>query len=342
MESLRRGLNSLSTNSELKNVVSEEEDVAKAYENIVKQKNEAVKFFGKYSQDEGQHSVALEIFNTVNKFNTDHGNIYKEFAVAYRNYISGLKEILSKHEKLVHEEKQVKELTEKVAKKKASQEALNSAKKTLETLEAEVTQFSNTKLKELTIQITKANLQFYNKGAQLMNSQLQALGVAPQGLPGAPPPGQIPPSGPLPGQFPQGGPPPGQFPQGQFQPGPYPPQGQFQQGGPPPQGQFQQGPYPPQGQFQQGGPPQGQFQPGPYPPQGQFQQGPPQGQFQPGPYPPQGQFQQGGPPPNQVPPNQVPPSQVPPNQVPPPSEAPPPSQAPQGEHPQSGEPPVQP
>jgi len=46
-EKLRRGIHSLESHTELRNYISEEEVVIKSYENLAKQKNEAIIFMGK-------------------------------------------------------------------------------------------------------------------------------------------------------------------------------------------------------------------------------------------------------------------------------------------------------
>jgi len=177
-----------------------------------------------------------------------------EFVDAYRLYIGGLKEVLAKHEKLHHDEKSLKELQEKVTKKKASAESLASVKKTFDAFEIEVKDFTATKTKALSTQLTKAYVDFYLRSAEVMKAQLNVFS-----------PGQVPP----PGQVPQ---------QGLYPPTGVPPQGQvpfYPNQGPPPQGyqgppQGFQGP-PPQGYR---GPPQG-FQGPPQGPNGQPQQPPP-------------------------------------------------------------------
>jgi hypothetical protein len=70
----------------------------------------------------------MSVFQILSDHNPQHNVIISDFAKQYRIYIVGLKEILLKAEKLHHEDKHVKELEEKVAKRKASESQVNEVK----------------------------------------------------------------------------------------------------------------------------------------------------------------------------------------------------------------------
>jgi len=241
-EKLRRGIHSLEGNTELRNLISEEEDVAKAYDNIVKQRDEAVRFVVKFGANESPETK--DIFTKVQDFNVQHAVIYKDLATAYRAHIAILKEILARQEKLAAAEKKVKELEKN---KKATGSQVDEAKKARDAILVDLDNFKSVSFRDSYRNLTKAYMDFYNAGLQMMSKQMSAIGGAmPQGHP---PPQQF-------------QPPPQGFPPQQFY-GQPPPQGYPPQGYPPPQFQGQ----PPQ-QFQGGPPPQ--YQGGPPP-----QQGPP-------------------------------------------------------------------
>jgi len=282
MELLRRGIHSLESNSQLRDWISEEEDVAKAIDNIVKQREEATKYLGKYGV--AQKADLKDMMLKIQEQNPPHMNAYRELAKANRNYVASLKAVLTKAERVQELEKKFKDCEEKVKKKKATDSELQNIKKDKEAAEIEFDKFQDTTLRDAFKLVTQEYMKFYASGMQVMQTQLGIVGGAPAH--GAPPQG-MPPQG----MPPQGMPPQGMPPQG------YPPQGYPQgmpppsyQGGAPPQGYG----YPPQGMPPQGYPPQG-MPPQGYPPQGMPPPGqgmPPQGQGM----PPQGQ---GMPPPGQ-------------------------------------------
>jgi len=103
MEVLRRGLHSLESHSELRNLIGEEEDVIKAYENIIKQKDEAVKFMTKWSAS--QSNEVKDLVHKLQEKHAAHANAYKDLVKEYRNYIASLKQILVHVEKLTDMEK---------------------------------------------------------------------------------------------------------------------------------------------------------------------------------------------------------------------------------------------
>jgi len=247
-EKLRRGMHSLEGNTELRNLISEEEDVAKAYDNIVKQRDEAVRFVVKFGANEATETK--DMFAKVQDFNNQHAPIYKDLATSYRAHIAILKEILARQEKLAAAEKKVKELEKN---KKATGSQIDEAKKSRDAVLVELDSFKSVSFRDSYRALTKAYMDFYNGGLQLMSKQMAAIGggMPQQGHP--PQQFQPPQQGYPPPQF-QGGPPPGYPPQGypppQFQGGPPP---QQYQGGPPPQ--YQGGPPPQQGGPQQGNAP---------------------------------------------------------------------------------------
>ena len=90
-----------------------------------------------------------------------------------------MKEILLKTEKLHSEEKHLKELDEKVAKRKASESQLNEARNHRDVLANELQRMKEATLKDSFVNLTKAYCDMYSNGLQHMNKQLAALGASP-------------------------------------------------------------------------------------------------------------------------------------------------------------------
>ncbi len=246
-EKLRRGIHSLESHTELRNYISEEEDVMKgkiitirnitilltflALQNFVKQKDESMKFMGKYGMAEGT-TEEKDLFQHLFDINTQHSvaltgtalcdsfSLLLEFTYKYSNYIKSLKDLLALYEKASSAEKAFQEVEARAVKAKASQTQVTEAKNARDIAAQELIKVKNGLVKESLRQLTQFWCEFYSTGLGIMNKQLTLLG----GVVGQPtstytfqPPSQPFSSQPLPSQ-PQ--PPPSQSP---YQTQPYAP-----------------------------------------------------------------------------------------------------------------------
>jgi len=179
-DKLRHALHSLESNTDLRNLIGEEEDVVEAYKIILKQKNEAVQYFKKWGVHEGSEVKAL--FAVIQDVNASHSLIFQDFVKQYSEYVHSLKTILVMQEKLITADKKVKELEEKLekAKKKGSsrdieEQQLRDAKVSRDNLSEELEVFKENTVRSSLVNLTKAYLDLYNQGVQIMTKQLNGL-----------------------------------------------------------------------------------------------------------------------------------------------------------------------
>jgi hypothetical protein len=179
-DKLRHALHSLESNTDLRNLIGEEENVVEAYKIIVKQKNEAVQYFKKWGVHEGSEVKAL--FAVIQDVNASHSLIFQDFVKQYSEYVHSLKAILVMQEKLITADKKVKELEEKLekAKKKGAshdidEQQLRDAKASRDHLSEELEVFKENTVRSSLVNLTKAYLDLYNHGIQIMTKQLNGL-----------------------------------------------------------------------------------------------------------------------------------------------------------------------
>jgi len=135
--------------------------------------------------DRWAHSQSPEIqalCEVVRSYNTPHDELYRELTVAAQDYLGGLKEILSKSERWILEDKKVKDLEHKVEKRLTRKKGiekyegqLKEARINREKLTAELDQFKSVTVKTQLINLTKAYHTAYAKAVALMTCQIDAL-----------------------------------------------------------------------------------------------------------------------------------------------------------------------
>jgi hypothetical protein len=103
-----------------------------------------------FDHNSGHNATISGSFTIQIDFNT------LEFVKKERAYMTSLKEVLAKADKLHHEEKVVQDLEEKVAKKKASEHTLKEARKKRDDLFNEYQHVKSTLIRENIKNLTKA------------------------------------------------------------------------------------------------------------------------------------------------------------------------------------------
>jgi len=172
MEVLRKAVHSLEGNAPLRDLISEENDVVKVYEQL-KKKDDSIKFFLKWAETAGPEYKTLAI--SLQGHNTVHSTIINNFCAKYRKWIQVLKEILALYEKLGTAEKHVKDVQEKVHKKKATDAELTSANEARDRISTELETLKGASIKEGVKNLTKAYCEMYQAALQEMNKQLAEL-----------------------------------------------------------------------------------------------------------------------------------------------------------------------
>jgi hypothetical protein len=122
------------------------------------------------------------LFAVIQDVNASHSLIFQDFVKQYSEYVHSLKTILVMQEKLITADKKVKELEEKLekAKKKGSsrdieEQQLRDAKVSRDNLSEELEVFKENTVRSSLVNLTKAYLDLYNQGVQIMTKQLNGL-----------------------------------------------------------------------------------------------------------------------------------------------------------------------
>jgi len=160
----------------LRNYISEEEDVVKAFENVVKQKNDAIGCMQKSGVLDCSGMEDRELFQKLHEVNQQHSLALQDFIQKYKSYIKTLKELLSKYEYLAGLEKNVKELELRFSKGKISQNSLNDAKVARDNAAQQLDNSKGPMMKECLRILTQSWVEFYQIGAQALSKQLEVLG----------------------------------------------------------------------------------------------------------------------------------------------------------------------
>jgi len=170
VETLRRKIHYLENNSELRNLISEEEEVVKAYEQLIRQNDDALKFSSKWAALESPEIIA--ILNEERMCHGDHNALYQDFIKQLKEYITEMKTLLSQREKLMASEKKLHEAQEKARKKHGEDTTAQTALNERDAIKNDMPQLTFDTIKRCTIKMATAYLTLYTNGANLMNKQI--------------------------------------------------------------------------------------------------------------------------------------------------------------------------